>query len=206
MLYDPDIELTGIGTKNRKLLFYPSCGTNCRWLFDYDCDVFVMADYYPRTKDTRRLFWKKFSRNMRDEISLVASTVRTRVFRFRNKLGFLFFQDNNEVFERIKNSGNKISCFIGVCDGCLEGGNYECVNDVKFLYKVISLIHPDGMTYVTDHSKKIFRRAKLYECSSPKIHEECILGDKLIRWIGSEGGYGPIAEYSISMVCSDELL
>jgi hypothetical protein len=218
MSYDSDIRLTRIG--NGKLLFYPSCGTDSRWLSDNNCDVIVMADYSPRTEDSRQQFWQEFSRNMGGEVSLTFSTVRTRVFRIRGKLGFLFFQDNNEVLERIRNSGNKISFFIGVCDGCREGGNYECVNDLKFLDKVMSLIHPDGMTYVTDHSEYLFPIANFYDCPPPEPYQEFILGNKFFRRVYSEwdwfcsdwwasrsrwcthrvtSGYGPITKYMVSV-------
>lgn len=194
MSYDPDIELTILGSKNGKLLFYPSSGYDCRWLFDYDYDVFVMADYWPRTKDQRHRFWHFFKRNMGSEVSLVASTVRTRVFRFRNKWGFIFFQDNNEVLERIRRSGNKISCFIGVCDGCREGGNYECVNDVTFLDKVMSFIHPDGMTYITDHSNYLFPMIH-YRYYGPEPYQEFIFGDKLFRRVSFEGQHSVKSDY-----------
>jgi hypothetical protein len=54
----------------------------------------------------------------------------------------------------IRKSGLRISTFIGVTDGCSEGGNYECVNEMPFFRKILDL-KPIGrdMTVITDHSE-----------------------------------------------------
>jgi hypothetical protein len=157
MAYDPDLQLARLARQGARLLFYPSCGANWRTepIFDLDYDVFVLSDYGPSDRDSRHAWWQEFHRHT-PGLSLVAATVRTRVFRARRKWGFLFFQDNNEVRERIGASGNKIACFLAVNDGCAEGGNYECVNDPAFLKKTLSLSAPGGMLYLTDHSEALF--------------------------------------------------
>jgi hypothetical protein len=224
MSYDPDNELKKNAAQNSRLLFYPSCGTDCGWLFDHDYDVFVLADYYPRNQDNRSRFWQGFRRSIRNRVSLIASTVRTRVFQVGNKIGFLFFQDNNEVLERIKNSGNRISCFVGICDGCSEGGNYECVNNFEFLDKVISLINPSGMIYLTDHSEFLFPCSNIFHYPPQKTFQEFIIGKKIFRYLDtdgdqfisnirgsrrewgmvrSDGGYGLIKKYEVTFHTPD---
>ena len=159
MLYNPDKELIRLADLEPRLLFYPSSGINKQRFFDQDYDVFVFVDNvtkWVRNKDLhgerRRNFWNQFKSNLPPDITLVGATDLVRVFRLGDQWGFLFFQDNNEVLWRIMKSFNRISAFIGICDGCAEGGNYECVNDAKFFKKVLGLMHPMGMTYLTDHS------------------------------------------------------
>lgn len=44
----------------------------------------------------------------------------------------------------------KINCFVGIRDGCCEGGNYECVNSTNFFGRLSALI-ADSAFYITDH-------------------------------------------------------
>jgi len=57
----------------------------------------------------------------------------------------------------IRKSGLKISTFLSKNDGCSEGGNGECVNQMPFFGKVIDLM-PDegGMRVVSDHNTFLF--------------------------------------------------
>jgi|GEM_PF-2116782 len=87
----------------------------------------------------------------------VFSTTRTIVFQCGEKWGFLFFQENNEVLERIRRTGWKIQHFVGICDGCSEGGNHECVHEDPFLGKLLG-VSSDQMDYFTDHSAFLQRR------------------------------------------------
>ena len=159
MPYNPNKELLRLAEQNPRLLFYPSSGINRQRFFDEDYDVFVFVDNvtnWEQNKDLhsecRKKFWQKFKSNLPPNIVLVGSTNLARVFRLGDKWGFLFFQDNNEALLRIMMTVNYISKFIGICDGCAEGGNYECVNDANFFKKILFLMNPKGMTYLTDHS------------------------------------------------------
>lgn len=120
-----------------------------------DADIFVFSDYNSETKIARARFWETiktgFARNTHP-VNEVFSTVRTRVFQVGNKWGFLFFQDNNAALERIRLSGLKIHTFVGICDGCSEGGNYECVHKEPFLGKLLTA-SADRLEYFTDHSE-----------------------------------------------------
>lgn len=60
------------------------------------------------------------------------------------------YLDNNEALGLLKEAGVRISCFVGVCDGCCEGGNYECVNSTKWFDRVFSL-NTNNQYYITDH-------------------------------------------------------
>ena len=209
MAYDPDLELIRLSGDKPRLLFYPSSGSHLGPLLGMDYDVFVFADKSPSTGEGRRRFYSEVKRNA-PNITLHASTKRTRVFRFGSKWGFLFFQENNDVLERIKASGNSIACFIGINDGCREGGNYECVNEPKFFSKVLSCAEPDGMTYVTDHTdvlrkKSLYPDVDFFNKRAPGFYKEFIWDDKYFRCQSISAdfrGYSPspsdiISEYKI---------
>ena len=161
MGFDPDALMKEMAGSKPNVLFYPSCGNNISGLFDMPYDIFILADYYPNNTDERKAFFKKLKKS-EPKIRLYKSTVRTRVFRVGSKWGFLFFQDNNEVFRRITDAGFKISCFVGVNDGCREGGNYECVNDIIWLKKVLKQFQNNGL-YITDHSPVVYDPPKSLE-------------------------------------------
>ncbi len=155
-MFDPDLMLRDTQLSHPRLLFYPSCGPRCiADIMGVDCNLFVFADNGPRESDARRCFWDEIeaeSKTVGKPLTLVASTVRTRVFSIREKLGFLFFQDNNEVLARIRAAMRAIDCFIGINDGCCEGGNYECVHSRPFLHKLLSA-SAEKLVYITDHSE-----------------------------------------------------
>lgn len=153
--HDPDKILAGFVGQKQKLCYYPSCGNRSLWpIMQLDADIFVFSDYYSETKIGRTSFWEAiktgFARHSQP-VHEVFSTVRTRVFQVGNKWGFLFFQDNNAALERIRLSGLKIHTFVGICDGCSEGGNYECVHKEPFLGKLLTASE-DRLEYFTDHS------------------------------------------------------
>jgi hypothetical protein len=155
-MLDPDRLLVDTLLSHPRLLFYPSSGPRCiSNIMAVDCDAFVFADYGPSDSVTRRRFWDEIEaegRTLGKPLTLVASTVRTRVFRVGEKLGLLFFQDNHEVLERIRLAGRVIHCFVGINDGCREGGNYECIHSRPFLHAVLST-SAQNLVYVTDHSE-----------------------------------------------------
>lgn len=184
-MFDPDAFLKNLRQTHPRLLFYPSCGSqllSCVLRLPYD--VFIFADYGPksqyersdfwqaivaepkrlpfRTYDPNRWYYENSRRNPELPLTLTYSTVRTRVFQYGNKWGVLFFQDNNEVLQRIVQSGYRLSAFVGIRDGCAEGGNYECVNEMPFLGKVLSA-SMDGMDYFTDHSSILEEPEKSFQ-------------------------------------------
>jgi hypothetical protein len=155
-MFDPDRLLKDTLPSHPRLLFYPSCGTRCiADIMALDCDVFVFADHRARNPRARRRFWNEIEaegQTMGKPLTLEASTVGTRVFRVGEKLGFLFFRDNNEVLARIRRTLRVVHCFVGINDGCREGGNYECVHSRPFLYSLLSASAAD-LVYITDHSE-----------------------------------------------------
>ena len=73
------------------------------------------------------------------------------VFGTRDGRTIVYVQDENpNVLRRIRDLGIRIGTLIGKNDGCCEGGNYECVNDVWFLRDVIATAELP-LRYYTDH-------------------------------------------------------
>lgn len=120
-----------------------------------NADVFIFTDYNPQDGEGCKRFWDKVVADFRKNsqpLSLIKSTMRTRVFKAGGKWGFLFFQDNNDVLAKITESRWKIDVFVGIRDGCTEGGNYECVHKNPFLEKLLAAAS-SPLVYFTNHSK-----------------------------------------------------
>ncbi len=58
--------------------------------------------------------------------------------------------DNERTLRLLINAGVKISCVVGIQDGCEEGGNHECVNSYNFFSR-LSAIVPEEFLYITNH-------------------------------------------------------
>jgi hypothetical protein len=153
--FDPDAHLSSLRARGRKLCFYPSSGSKLLWaVMRLVGDVFVFSDYGPRDVERRKRFWHEVTEDFGENaqpLSLVKSTERTRLFKSGDKWGFLFFQDNNDALARIVRSGWSIDVFVGIRDGCAEGGNYECVHENPFLVKLLAAAS-NPLTYLTNHS------------------------------------------------------
>jgi hypothetical protein len=152
---DPNNQLESFYKEDQRLCFYPSCGYSLLWaVMALEADVFVFADYSARSEASRGQFWRRIEENFvqnGQQLMLEKSTASSRVFRCGDKRGILFFSDNNEALTRIQQAKCSIRVFVGIRDGCSEGGNYECVHAEPFLTKLLALGHAP-MTYITNHS------------------------------------------------------
>jgi len=152
------------------MCFYPSCGNRLLSpLLQLKSDVFVFSDYYPRSLAGRRLFWSGIGEEFASRgipLSLLYATKTARVARSADKWVFLLFEDNNHALERIAKTGWKIAQFFSVNDGCMEGGNYECVNEDPFMGKLLALME-DGGDYFTTHSSLL---EKTFPWYAPRTH------------------------------------
>ncbi len=178
----PLIEIPGHGLRNtaallrrlhipgNRLCFYPSCGDRLLSpLLQLKSNVFVFSDYYPRNLSGRRKFWAGIAADFAGRgipLSLLYATRTARVAKAGDKWILLFFEDNNRVLERIAEAGWKIAQFFSVNDGCMEGGNYECVNEDPFMGKRLALME-DGGDYFTTHSSLL---EKTVPWHSPRTH------------------------------------
>ncbi len=65
--------------------------------------------------------------------------------------------DNNKALRILKDYGIKIQCFIGIQDGCIQGGNYECVNNNSFFGR-LSPVLDEKVLYLTNHWDSCLQR------------------------------------------------
>ena len=144
----------------KRVLYYPSAGErDGGFVCDFDTDIIILSDFRPKTIRDRRTFWRQFRQGAAPhEIRLIAATRISRVFRInRRKIGIFLFKENNEAITMIRNSGLKINTFFSKNDGCCEGGNLECCNELPFFSKILNLMPDDGGMYViSDHNTFLF--------------------------------------------------
>lgn len=157
---DVDKILSWVAQNELKLCYYPSCGTRDIWaLSQLDADFFVLSDYYPcRFSHDKGRFVSRIKQNCcsaKRQFSMVYPRVQTGdhvCFTIEGKVFMLFFEDNNITLQRLKSNECPITFFVGIQDGCQEGGNYECVNEDPFLSKVLE-ISTKPLFYFTNHSQ-----------------------------------------------------
>ena len=136
-----------------RLCFYPSSGDRALWrLLRLDCDLFVMADKLPRAVSWPRI--QADFKKQRLPIELVHQSDAHLCFRSQGKTVWIFIEDNNVTLQRLERERLTIHHFVGICDGCCEGGNHECVHERPFLSRVLPLAD-QGMAYTTDHSRPL---------------------------------------------------
>jgi Protein of unknown function (DUF3293) len=139
--------------QHQRLCFYPSSGHGLLWaVMQLDCDLFIFSD-----KGRRFSSWSTiradFARHHRP-LELVVRGPDFVQFRSGRKTGVLIWEDNNQVLDRLHQAGLQVHHFVGICDGCCEGGNYECVHDRPFVRRLMR-VAADGMRYSTDHSRPL---------------------------------------------------
>jgi HEAT repeat protein len=77
-------------------------------------------------------------REQRENIQLVEGKVLLMPF------------DNEKTIRLMIDAGLKINCFVGIQDGCVDGGNHECINSQTFFSRLSPLIK-DECLYITNH-------------------------------------------------------
>jgi hypothetical protein len=162
--------LRGLHSPGNRLCFYPSCGDRLLSpLLQLKSNVFVFSDYFPRDLSSRRKFWAGIVADFAGRgipLSLLYATRTARVAKSGDKWILLFFEDNNRVLERIAVAGWKIAQFFSVNDGCMEGGNYECVNRDPCMGRWLDLME-NGGDYFTTHSAPLQNPLPWF---SPRVH------------------------------------
>lgn len=73
-------------------------------------------------------------------------------FRESSKIGKVFCvnADNNTLLGMLQKNGIKLNAVVIICDGCREGGNYECCAEMPFFHKLMPLFAGDFL-YFSDH-------------------------------------------------------
>jgi len=150
--WPPVPEFAGFPAHER-LCFYPSCGSKLLWaVMQMDADLFVFTD-----KDRRYANWDQIEADFvrhRQAVELLDYGWDFIRFRSGDKTGLLLWEDNNDTLDRLQGHGCQVHHFVGICDGCCEGGNRECVHERPFVRRLMR-VAADGMRYITDHSRPL---------------------------------------------------
>ena len=132
-----------------------------------DCNLFVMADKLREAVSWRRIEADFIKQGL--PIELVHQGAGHLCFRSQGKTAWIFIEDNNVTLARLHRARLSIHHFVGICDGCCEGGNHECVHERPFLSRVLPLADL-GMAYTTDHSRPLERGRPYNWCAGVPNH------------------------------------
>jgi hypothetical protein len=168
-----------------QVAFYPSSGADIEPVLKQSCNTFFFADHSSIEKS------RLYAKLRRNKIAIVERNEIFIYWKESNKDIYFFFIDNNEVLSIIDHFFGKIDLYIGFRDGCVEGGNYECVNRYPFLEKVVLSANPNGMDIYIDHSNFLDQ------------YNQYIFGDRIIRFVGelplkfNNDPIGPTRHYKV---------
>lgn len=142
---------------HERLCYYPSCGRKLLWaVMQLDADLFVFSDNNRRFSNWAAIESDFLRRNK--PIELVVYGKDFVQFRSGTKTGVLLWEDNNLTLNRLHQAQHKAHHFVGICDGCCEGGNHECVHERPFVRRLMR-VAADAMLYFTDHSRPLQRES-----------------------------------------------
>jgi len=118
--------------------------------------------YYPSCgfRDTR-IF------NLPFDVILLSDYI---VFQANYKIFIFYFEDNRNVRNRLIEQGIKLDGFIIHNDGCMEGGNYECVTNGNWTNEM-EKIYKDSAVIVKDHDSGSYHPIEIrtYDYSSSHL-------------------------------------
>jgi hypothetical protein len=156
----PQARIADMCDEGKTVLFYPSSGVDPGPLTELPYDIFVLSDrstFRQKCMDRQSAMerWGQLTANTGLQGHIAGAHYLDPAFVAQTDSGkwiFFFPCDNNEVLDMLGSAGVKLSCLLGIKDGCVDGGNHECVNGWHFLAAAFSIMHPMGMDYYLDHS------------------------------------------------------
>ena len=147
---------------HKHLCYYPSSGSQLLWaVMNLPCDLFVFSDKTTQNGFAQELE-RGFSQAQRPFRWQPSDNPGVLRFESKGKQGMLFREDNNQTLQRLAGAGLVVHHFVGICDGCREGGNQECVHERPFLSRLLPLC-ANGARYFTDHSSPL-QTPPIYWC------------------------------------------
>jgi hypothetical protein len=154
--------LSQLASQRQPICYYPSFGWDWQTLGSIPERHFVVSDF------TRHHQLYEQARAVGAELQ--HDDDAGAVFRTRDGRTIVYVQDENtNALHRLRDLGIRISTLIGKTDGCHEGGNYECVNDVWFLRDVMATAELP-LRYYTNH---LIRGIHCTEDSTLSSHRYC---------------------------------
>lgn len=193
--FDRVIDQSGVlPGKGVRVGYYPSSGYFIGRVLALACDVFFFSDYgySPGWINRENEYHQRLLRHLdRVHVKVITKNNHFLVGQRDGKTIFFCFIQNRLALKLIERAGYSIHAYVGVRDGCVEGGNDECVNNYPFLEKVIRLAADEGMQAFVDHSEFL------------RIYSQYVFGDKIIGCQGvsqevfTKSPMGPTLEYKV---------
>jgi hypothetical protein len=150
--------------KNSSICYYPSSGFWDTKILNLPFDVILLSDYIDCNRNRKnrvntnqseieanlniltRGMHIEIERNINKDESYI-------VFEIDQKIFIYYFEDNRNVRNRLIEQGIKLDAFIIHNDGCMEGGNYECVTNSEWS-KEMEKVYKDNTIIVQDHNNR----------------------------------------------------
>lgn len=118
----------------------------------------IDRSYLRNLRDKTVLFYASSTRYYRRYLDLPFDYIILCNHEYFNQSGMRLFNnkviewpsDNNRALRVLMEVGVKIDCFVGIQDGCIDGGNYECVSSNSFFAR-LSPVLKDKVIYITNH-------------------------------------------------------
>ena len=141
----------------RRVCYYPSSWhTQISRIFLLDCDLFVLSE---QRRFPFSVITQKYKRDSRSQLTLLHSSDKHLCFQIAHetrplKTCWIFFERNRDTVRRLQVADMHLDYFLGINDGCREGGNSECVHDAPFISLVLPLMKHNAR-YITDHGNDL---------------------------------------------------
>jgi hypothetical protein len=167
-------------TPEKLVAYYPSAGFYDQRILSFPFDVMILSDYVDSQSvsewkghicsnaSTIRSFFMKYEIKVRNFIEFETDpSLSYGVFERNNKIFIYFFEDNNHTQRRILEANIKLDGLITINDGCMEGGNYECINREEWIDRIRPALKEDAV-HARDHSDRNMGGHELIGGDSPK--------------------------------------
>jgi|LSQX01.1.fsa_nt_gb hypothetical protein len=118
----------------------------------------IDSRFFRNLVDKTVLFYASSTRYYEQYLDLPFDYIILCNYEYFNQSGMRLFNnkviewpsDNNRALRVLMQAGVKIDCFVGIQDGCIDGGNYECVSSNSFFAR-LSPVLKDNVIYITNH-------------------------------------------------------
>ena len=153
------------------LCYYPSSGFWDENIFKLPFDVILLSDYIDNNRDRKN----RVNSNEKEILTNLNRLTKGRhfiiekkidknesyiVFQYNNRIYIFYFEDNRNVRNRLIEQEIQLDAFIIHNDGCMEGGNYECVTNRDWMLEIEKTFKEDTVI-VKDHSSRNYHSIQI---------------------------------------------
>jgi hypothetical protein len=167
--------------EGKTICYYPSCGFRDTRIFNLPFDVILLSDYIDfkgKRRNKVNSNQEQIESHLYGLINFMHGEMEKKieeeesyiVFQANYKIFIFYFEDNRNVRNRLIEQGIKLDGFIIHNDGCMEGGNYECVTNGNWTNEM-EKIYKDSAVIVKDHDSGSYHPIEIrtYDYSSSHL-------------------------------------